>query len=407
MLFIKHLNLFIKNNFVQLRRKWLSLPLLLLFPIIMIALIVTIVITLLIPPENEPIQIGVVDLDQSDETQMIMSIITDSSDLDEFISINSMEESEAIQKVEQDELSTYIIFPEDFTTHLYEGKSVSLPMIGNPNQATSSFLIKEFIDSITRLISTAQANILTINHYTKELEIDNEERVDILFEQFVDFLLFTMGKDRIIDQEEKTNLATSSPIHYYSLASWFIVVMVWLLLVYNFLHKEEAPRMKIRMKLYGVTEIQQLFAKIFVTFVVVLPFALGSLTVIEHLLELQLDQEDYTRIMIVLLMHAALFLQCLALMEIIISSAKLRLLGQSVVAFLLIIMSGTIIPAIYFPLQIQAILPYVFSYEGFHWLQEVILNERLYVDYYPLALMSLAGLFLVIGCSLWKERVKS
>lgn len=407
MLFIKHLYLFIKNNFVQLRRKWLSLPLLLLFPIIMIALIVTIMITLLIPPENDPIEIGVVNLDQSEETQMIINILTDSSDFDEFISIKSMEESEAIEKLEQDQLSTYIVFPENFTNNLYQGVSVSLPMVGNPNQATHSYLIKEFIDSITRLISTAQANILTINHYTKELGVEDEQRVDILFEQFVDFLLFTMGKDRIIDQEEKTNQATSSPIHYYSIASWFIVVMVWLLLIYNFLHKEEAPRMKIRMKLYGVTEIQQLLAKIFVTFVVVLPFALGSLIAIEHLLELQLDRGDYMRIMTVVLLHAFLFLQCLAIMETIISSAKLRLLGQSIVAFLLVVMSGTIIPAIYFPLQIQAILPYVFSYEGFYWLQEVILNERLYVDYYPLFIMSLAGLFLLIGCSLWKERIKS
>lgn len=407
MLFIKHLILFIKNNFIQLRRKWLSLPLLLIFPIVMIALIIAIMITLFIPPENEPIQIGIVDLDQSEETKMIINIMTDSSDLDEFISIHSMEESEAIKKVEQDQLSTYIIFPENFTNHLYEGISVSLPIIGNPNQTTNSYLIKEFIDSITRLISTAQANILTINHYTKELEIDNDERYDILFNQFTDFLLFTMGKDRIIDQEEKTNQATSSPIHYYSLASWFIVVMVWLLLVYNFLHKEEALRMKVRMKLYGVTEIQQLFARMFVTFVVVLPFAFGSFMMLDHLLELHLDLEDYIRIMIVLLLHTGLFLQCLAIMETIITSAKLRLLGQSLLTFFLITMSGTIIPAIYLPLQIQAVLPYVFSYEGFYWLQEVILNERLYVDYYPLILMSLTGLFLLIGCSLWKERIKS
>lgn len=407
MLFIKHLILFIKNNFVQLRRKWLSLPLLLLFPIVMIGLIVTLIITLFIPPEDEPIEIGIVDLDRSDETQVIMNMISESSDLGSFIVIHSMSETEAIRKIEQDQISTYITFPENFTNNLYEGKSVSLPITGNPSQVTDSYLIKEFLDSVTRLISAAQANILTINHYAKELEMDIEERHDMLFNQFVDFLLYTVGKDKMIDQEKITNHATASPIHYYSLASWFIIVIVWLLFVYNLLYKEETARIKARMKLYGVTEIQQLFAKIFVTLVIVLPLAVGGLIILQHLLDFQLDQEDYWRITIVLFLHSSLFLSCLAIIESIISSAKLRLLGQSFLTILLIIMSGTIIPTIYFPLKIQTVLPYIFSNEGFHWLQEVVLNERFYVDYYPLIFMSLTGLFFLIGCSLWKERIGS
>lgn len=407
MVFIKHIILFIKNNMIQLRRKWLSLPLLLLFPIVMIGLIVVMIITLFIPPENEPIQIGIVDLDQSEETTVIINMITESSDLSEFIVINRMSESEAIRKIEQDQISTYISFPKNFTNHLYEGKSVSLSVMGNPTQVTDSFLIKEFLDSITRLISAAQANILTINHYAKELEMDIDERHDMLFEQFIDFLLYTVGKDKIIDQDKTTNYATASPIHYYSLASWFIVIIVWLLLTYNFLYQEETIRMKERMKLYGVTELQQQFSKMIVTLVVILPLSVGMLVVLKHLLNFQLDQEDYMRIIIILFIHSCLFLICLAFIETMIKSTKLRLLGQSLITFILIILSGTIIPAIYFPLNIQAVLPYVFSNEGFHWLQEVILNERFYVDYVPLGFMALTGLFFFIGCSLWKERIKT
>lgn len=407
MVFIKHIILFIKNNMIQLRRKWLSLPLLLLFPIVMIGLIVVMIITLFIPPENEPIQIGIVDLDQSEETTVIINMITESSDLSEFIVINRMSESEAIKKIEQDQISTYISFPKNFTNHLYEGKSVSLSVMGNPTQVTDSFLIKEFLDSITRLISAAQANILTINHYAKELEMDIDERHDMLFEQFIDFLLYTVGKDKIIDQDKTTNYATASPIHYYSLASWFIVIIVWLLLTYNFLYQEETIRMKERMKLYGVTELQQQFSKMIVTLVVILPLSVGMLVILKHLLNFQLGQEDYMRIIIILFIHSCLYLICLAFIETMIKSTKLRLLGQSLITFILIILSGTIIPAIYFPLNIQAVLPYVFSNEGFHWLQEVILNERFYVDYVPLGFMALTGLFFFIGCSLWKERIKT
>src|SRR5690625_3427269 len=170
-----------------------------------------------------------------------------------------------------------------------------------------------------------------------------KECYDMLYDVFVYFLLYTVEKYKIIDQNNMTNYATASPIHYYSLASWFIVIIVWLLLIYNFLHKEETVRMKARMKLYGVTELQQQLAKIIVSLITILPLAFGGLAILNPLLDFQLDLEDYLRIMMVLFIHSGLFLICLALIETIIASAKLRLLGQSFFTFLLIIASGTLI----------------------------------------------------------------
>src|SRR5690625_7360838 len=70
MLFLKHLYLFIKNNLLQLQRKWLSLPLLILFPVAILLLITTIAITVISPSDQEPVHIGFVDLNQSEETQL-------------------------------------------------------------------------------------------------------------------------------------------------------------------------------------------------------------------------------------------------------------------------------------------------------------------------------------------------
>src|SRR5690625_7477133 len=119
-----------------------------------------------------------------------------------------------------------------------------------------------------------------------------KECYDMLYDVFVYFLLYTVEKYKIIDQNNMTNYATASPIHYYSLASWFIVIIVWLLLIYNFLYQEETIRMKERMKLYGVTELQQQFSKMIVTLVVILPLSVGMLFIFNHLLNFLLDQDD-------------------------------------------------------------------------------------------------------------------
>ena len=407
MKFLKHILLFSKNNFMQLRRKWLPLPLLFLFPLTLIGLIVIIMLAFFSPSDNmEPIRVGIIDSDQSKETQLIIDLIDETSQLGAYIQLESISETEAIKKIDANELSTYIELPENFTANLYNGTPVTLPITGNPAQVTESHLIKELIDSVARHIRTSQANILTINYYAKTLSIDDASRNDLLFEQFKQFLFYTIGKDKVLNQKEITNIATASPTHYYGIAGWFIVVTIWLFAIYTFLHKEETTRLKKRMKLYGVTELQQVAVRIFTTLFITTVFAIIAFIGFTNFLNFELWKEDYLRIAIIMLLYSILILVTLAIIETVISKRKLCLLGQSVWIGVLLLLSGALIPTLYFPLKLQAFLPYVFSGEAFYWLQEIMLNGRFYADYIPLLLMNGAGFCVLIGLSSGKERVQ-
>lgn len=389
---------------MQLQRKWLSLPLLLIFPIAIVGLVLAIVISFFSPTGNEPIQVGLVDLDQSTETESIVNLIDETSQLGAFIQIHNMSEREADALIKENQLSAYIIFPEGFTNNLYEGNSLTLPIIGNPNQSTKSYLIKGLIESVARHIRASQANILTINYFAKQMYMDNETREDLLFEQFKEYFFYTIGRDRIINDKDITNHVTATPIHYYGIASWFIIITIWLLSIYNFLTKEDALHMRQRMKLYGITELQQILARMFVTLITTSLFSISSFILLQKLLKLDLNLEDDLRIAVIVFLYSFVFLQGLALIEFIITSQKLRLLGQSLLTGLLLIFSGAIIPTLYFPIWMQQVATYSYSNEGFRWLQEILLNNRLYADYIPLLLMNAAGLFILVGISLWKER---
>lgn len=404
MVFFKHFLLFFKHYFVQLGRRWSLLPLLILFPGIIITLLAIILIALLTPTEHEPIQVGLVDLDQSEETEIVVQLMADSSELSAFIQLHPMTESEARHNIVTNEISAYITFPPQFTTHLYEGTSVSLPIVGNPHQSAHSYLIKELVDSVTRHISVSQANILTINYFAKKIGMDDELRNEFLFEQFTNFLFYTIGKDQVLYEEELINQATSTPIHYYSLGTLLMITTLWLLFIYNFLYKEETERMKQRLKLYGVKDIYQLIARITVTLLCVLPLSFLLFILMKRLLTINLLTEDLIKSFALIGLYSLSYLASIAVLEILIDSRKLRLLSQTIVTIFLIIISGSIIPTLYFPIYIQDIVPYIYSAEAFHWLQEIVLNERLFINFMPLIYMTLSACFLLIGLSLWKER---
>src|SRR5699024_1480480 len=206
--------------------------------------------------------------------------------------------------------------------------------------------------------------------------------------QFKQFLFYTIGKDKVLNQEEITNLATASPIHYYGIAGWFIVVTIWLFAIYTFLHKEETTRLKKRMKLYGVTELQQVAARIFTTLFITTAFAIIAFIVFTNFFNFELWKEGYLRIASIMLLYSILFLVTLAIIETVISKRTLCLLGQSVWIGVLLMLSGDFIPTLYFPLKLQAFMPYIFSVEAFFLLHEIMLNGRLYADYIPLLLMN-------------------
>src|SRR5699024_6358390 len=156
-----------------------------------------------------------VNLDKAEEMELVIEFMEDSDQLGDFINIKTMSENEAVQKIEQNEISSYIIFPDGFTRHLYHGKSAVISIVGNPYQKARSQFNKELIDIIIRHISVSQANILTINDYLKEMNLDANKREELLFQYFKVFLFYTFGKDQMIQEEETHNVVTSKPVHYY------------------------------------------------------------------------------------------------------------------------------------------------------------------------------------------------
>lgn len=400
------ITLFIKNNLVQLKRQWLTLSLLLLFPIILIGLSIFLIATYLLPTEENPLEIGLVDLDKSEETQLVTDLLENESSVGQVIKIRNLEKNQAEKAVEENELSSYIIFSDNFIANLYEGVSVEIEVKGNKKRKAESEITKELIDSVMRHINTSQANILLLNERAKELSMPPEERQEYLFSQFTSFLLYTTGKDKALSKEKLTQHQTTSPFEYYLVAIWFIVLVVWLFIIYNFLYRGTPRRLETRINLYGVTKFQQIMARFSVTLVITLLLSGSVFLIITNQLNFDFAAENYFRMLGLITTMSFIYLLMLALLELLFKSDYVRLFSQLIITIILIGLSGALIPVIYFPIKVQSYLEYLPFNQTFYWLQEVIFNERFYVEY-KLLLVLVSVLFIVFACfAKWKERLR-
>ena len=199
---MRHVFVFIANDISRLRRKWLTLPLIFISPLIFIGLLLWIMSSVFMPDEPEDIEIGLVNLDDSEPASMIVSALADSAEVAEGLEINEMTQAEAEEMIGDNTLVSYILFPEKFTDKMMRGESSQLEVVGNPDMQLESYVISGVIDTVVRHIRNSQANILTINHYAETLGMSDEEREALIFQEFVNQFIQVLSSDTLMDEHE-------------------------------------------------------------------------------------------------------------------------------------------------------------------------------------------------------------
>src|SRR5699024_11757635 len=118
---------------------------------------------------------------------------------------------------------------------------------------------------------------------------------------------------------------------------------------------------KTRMIVYVVIVLHQVYARMLVTLLVTALFAIISFAILNYSLSFQVWGANYLRISTILGLYSILLLITFAVIETLIAAMKLRLFLQLTILGIILMLSGSFIPSLYYPLQIQSFMPYIFS----------------------------------------------
>lgn len=373
-------------------------------PLALVATIASLALMIVTPDEREPLQLVLVDEDKTFESKLMTQLLLMTVAEEQFLQVTVQNQEIAQQLMADGMITSYIVFPIGFTNKLYDGDSVQLQLVGHPDKQVDSLIIYELIDSLSRYIESAQANILTLYQFTKPLEFTKAEKSAFFEEQFLNFTMFTLSKGNLLWENEVENIATTSPIHYYSIATIFVLLSIWLLGVYLVLQKEESIALQIRMKLLGVTKLQRIVGQSFWSIVLAGSWTFALIVIFVFVSDKTLYVLDYIRLTGIIILYSICYMILIALIDVSIAALKIKMIIQMLMLLLVLLVSGAIIPTIYFPLSLQSIIPMLFSFNAFSWFVDLLIKERNYVEYRQLLLS--AGLIMtcLVFVSNMKER---
>lgn len=400
---MKHIFVFIANDISRLKRKWLTLPLILVSPVIFIGLIIWMLSLLLSFDEADKMSVGIVNLDDSDETAMIVSALAGSAELADGLEITEVSESDAKQMIENNTLVSYIIFPGKFTEKMMQGESSELIVVGNPDMQLESYVISSVIDTVVRHIRNSQANILTINHYAREFGMNDEARQDLIFEAFVSQFIQVFSSDTLMNEHQKTQNISAGNM-YFIVNGLFIIMTVWVYILYIALMRDAGSNLEERMRVFGVTYLAQGLAKVLsIGTIITIASALFTYGVL-MLGGIDLEIENLLRLLILIAAHIFTTVMIMIIIDWIFPSFKISMVLELIVLFGIILFAGSIIPKIYFPLYMDTVFDYTYSYQALSWMEEIVLNGRFTMEIDIIIVTLSAAAILLLILSVLKER---
>lgn len=403
MKWLNHIILFINNDIKLLLRKWKSLPLLLVAPIIMLVMIAFLAIRFIGDFSEMDIQVGLTNLDESEETTMIVNALMETSDISEMLSIHTMTEEEAEIAISSNEIAANIIFPENFFNDMIGGRSSTVEVVGNADMSLESDIVNEIVETVAKHIRNSQASILAIGFQASEIGVDEAEVDELILNLFVEYFVQVMSSSDMLDENLQSNIATNNTMNYYILSVWFVMLIIWSTIISIYLKGETHHRVKTRMKLYGVTELTESISKLIVLLLnMILLAALTFLGIYLFTDILNLAFDNIVRVGILTLLFVAILSGIHILIGVVFDNVKTQLIVKLIVTIFLILFSGALIPTIYFPEYLLPIFEYSVSHMSFYWVMEIVFSGRFYMEITPL-LISLGIIYgLVILLSLFK-----
>lgn len=399
---INSIFIFIANHLNRIKRKWMSLPLLFISPVIFITVLI-VLLAQFVQFDERTLEVGVVNNDDSEETAFLVEALSESSDMSGEIDLIEMNESEAEKAVESDNIVSYIIFPDQFYQNMMSGVSSELAVVGNAARPLESHLVSEVVDTVVRYIRTSQSSILTINHYGREFEMDTETRHEMVFQSFVDYFLQVLSSGNMMDESE-VNSGTDTGSAYFIVNGMFIIITLWILMMHITLTRDVSSRIEARLKLLGVTHMAFSTSKLIVVTGMTFFISAVFIFITGYLEVFQMIADNYMRVLLITALHITATALLLEITDLLIPSEKLKLLAEILIVLGIIFFAGAVIPAVYFPIYFIDVFEYIYSYESLLWIENIMLNGRYTFDIHTSAVTCVVLTAVFIVSAYWKER---
>lgn len=225
---------------------------------------------------KQTVQLGVVDLDESIYSKMIVDYFENIESFGDYATIHIGTENEIKEKFEQGELLAYLIVPEGFAQNLMNIENVPIKAVINTENSSMAIMFRNLLESYEEYISAVQINAVSLYELMKESGMDQALLAKKNIETSIDLVLLALDRESLFDKVVVELMPHTSLQRYYVWAVISLVLLYSSLMAGGLFLKEKELGAYERLRIIGHS-VHSVLGAILVSNVMLWSLLLGAL----------------------------------------------------------------------------------------------------------------------------------
>lgn len=261
----------LKAHHSFLWRKWYVLP----YVVIAASVMLAIFTVLQSDEKDRGVTLGVVDLDDTTETKMIVDSVQKGKQLADGFALRAYDEATAKKRLAAKQLDGYIVLKQGMTRAFYDNGELPIEVVVYDDSTLSGILIEQLTLSVYDRLMIAEKGILTYGHFYDEA---SDQQIITLM---IDLLAISLNRDRVFQLHD---VMTMSTLDYYTVAAYSTVVLLLFVTLTLLMQMNTSRALHERLSMYRGVEGKMTLARYVIAYSYTLLFSVVTFLLMNHFL---------------------------------------------------------------------------------------------------------------------------
>lgn len=314
-------------------RKWYVLPYILLAASVILA-----IFTVLQSDEKDRgVTLGVVDLDQTTETKMIVDSVQKGKQLADGFTLQSFDEAAAKKRLAAEQLDGYIVLKQGMTRAFYHKGELPIEVVVYDDSTLSGILIEQLTLSVYDRLMIAEKGILTYGHFYDGAT--DQEIITLM----IDLLAISLNRDRVFQLHD---VMTISTLDYYTVAAYSTVVVLLFVTLTLLMQMNTSRTLHERLSMYRGVEGKMTLARYVIAYSYTLIFSIVAFLIMDHFLASPFELYNMSYMLCDIVLLVTTFALTFYMIDLLRPSAW-RFMIKIIVLCICVVAAGFVIPLPY------------------------------------------------------------
>lgn len=168
------------------------------------------------------VSIGVVDLDNSEYSKLMLSYFDESKLFQEYAKVIVGTKEEIEEKFQQGDLTMYLVVPDNFAQNLIDIQNVPMEAYISTEDKTRAIVLKNMLEAYEKYISAVEINCVTLYEVMKQAGMPSELRQQVNLEISLDLVFTALGKADFFEVVELEEVKAVPVETYYAFEILFL-----------------------------------------------------------------------------------------------------------------------------------------------------------------------------------------